>query len=39
MYNSETNSYNTVIEINEARFASDLIINDEYFYVAADNRF
>ena len=38
VYNPENNEYNTVIEINNARFASDLIIDDNYFYVAADNK-
>jgi len=30
--------YNEIIEISDAKFASDLIINEGYFYVAADNR-
>jgi len=38
VYNPDTNTYNTIIEISGARFASDLIIDQEYFYVAADNR-
>tara|TARA_Y100000589_G_scaffold232822_1_gene220357 strand:+ start:2334 stop:3539 length:1206 start_codon:yes stop_codon:yes gene_type:complete len=31
-------SYSEVIEISGAKFASDLIIDGDYFYVAADNR-
>lgn len=31
-------SYSDVIEIEGAKFASDLIIDGDYFYVAADNR-
>ena len=31
-------SYSQVIEITGAKFASDLIIDGEYFYVAADDR-
>ena len=38
VYNPETNTYNTEIEIPNARFASDLIIDDGFFYVAADNK-
>ena len=38
VYNPEDNSYNTIIEIPDARFASDLIIHQDYFYVAADNK-
>jgi len=30
--------YTEIIEITDAKFASDLIINEGYFYVAADNR-
>ena len=37
-YNPVNNSYNTVIEVADARFASDLIIDEPYFYVAADNK-
>lgn len=35
---SDDPTYTEVIEITGAKFASDLIINDDYFYVAADNR-
>ena len=38
VYNPDDNSYNSVIEINGARFASDLVIYGDYFYVAADNK-
>ena len=31
-------SYSEVIEISGAKFATDLIIDGDYFYVAADNR-
>ena len=37
-YNPETNLYNTIIEIPNVRFASDLIIDGNFFYVAADNK-
>ena len=37
-YNPETNLYNTIIEIPNVRFASDLIIDGDFFYVAADNK-
>ena len=37
-YDPETNLYNTIIEIPNVRFASDLIIDGNYFYVAADNK-
>ena len=30
--------YTEIIEITDAKFSSDLIINEGYFYVAADNR-
>ena len=35
---SSNPSYSQVIEITGAKFASDLIIDGEYFYVAADDR-
>lgn len=38
VYDPVQNEYNTVIEIDGARFASDLIIHANYFYVAADNK-
>jgi len=38
IYNAETNTYNTEIEIANSRFASDLIVDDGFFYVAADNK-
>ena len=38
IYNPSTNLYNTIIELDNARFASDLIIFGDYFYVAADNK-
>ena len=38
VYNPQLNEYNTILEINDARFASDLIIADSFFYVAADNK-
>ena len=31
-------SYSEVVEVSGAKFASDLIIDGDYFYVAADNR-
>ena len=37
-YDPLLNEYNTVIEIEDARFASDLIIDESFFYVAADNK-
>ena len=37
-YDIQSNLYNTIIEIEGAKFASDLIIHNEYFYVAADNK-
>jgi len=37
-YDPETNLYNTIIEIPNVRFASDLIIDGSFFYVAADNK-
>ena len=37
-YDPETNLYNTIIEIPNVRFASDLIIDGNSFYVAADNK-
>jgi len=38
VYDIETNTYNTIVEIENVRFASDLIIDEDYFYVAADNK-
>ena len=37
-YNLEKQIYQEEILINNARFASDMIINDDFLYVAADNR-
>ena len=33
-----TQNYTTVVEIDSSRFASDLIIDSTFFYVAADNK-
>ena len=38
IYDLESELYAEPIIINEARFASDMIINDNFLYVAADNR-
>ena len=32
VYNPDTNTYNTIIEISGARFASDLIIDQDAYY-------
>lgn len=37
-YNPTTNEYQTVATLNDMRFASDLIINGNYYYVAADTK-
>ncbi|GIR12503.1 MAG: hypothetical protein CM15mP23_10780 [Cryomorphaceae bacterium] len=37
-YNPTDEVYATVVEIDSSRFASDLIIDSIYFYVAADNK-
>ncbi len=37
-YDPVNNLYNTILEIDDARFASDLIIDGDFFYVAADNK-
>ena len=37
-YNPSTNSYNTIIEIPDVKFATDLVIYENWFFVAADNR-
>ena len=37
-YNPDTELYTEVITIDSARFASDIIIDDNFFYVAADNK-
>ena len=37
-YNPSTNDYQTVATLNDMRFASDLIINGNYYYVAADTK-
>jgi len=37
-YNLESNNYTEIVIIEGARFASDLIIDDNHFYVAADNK-
>ena len=36
-YNPNTQTYTTIDTINGARFASDIIIDESYFYIAADN--
>ena len=38
VYNPENNTYNTIIQIDGSTFASDLIIDENNFYVAADNK-
>ena len=37
-YNPLTETYTQVAEIDSSRFASDLIIDSTFFYVAADNK-
>ena len=37
-YDPFTQNYTTVVEIDSSRFASDLIIDGTFFYVAADNK-
>lgn len=37
-YDPFTESYTSVVEIDSSRFASDLIIDGTFFYVAADNK-
>ncbi len=37
-YDPLTQIYSTVVEIDSSRFASDLIIDSTFFYVAADNK-
>ena len=37
-YDPLTQTYTTVVEIDSSRFASDLIIDSTFFYVAADNK-
>ena len=37
-YNPVTADYNTVAAIADARFASDILIDGDYFYVAADTQ-
>ncbi len=37
-YDPSTQSYSVVAEIDSSRFASDLIIDSTFFYVAADNK-
>ena len=37
-YDPVTETYTQVATIDSARFASDMIIDGEYFYVAADNK-
>ena len=37
-YDLFTETYTTVVEIDSSRFASDLIIDSTFFYVAADNK-
>tara|TARA_B100001142_G_C14348671_1_gene661051 strand:- start:11141 stop:12340 length:1200 start_codon:yes stop_codon:yes gene_type:complete len=38
VYIPENNTYNTIMEIEGATFTTDLIIDGNYFYVAADNK-
>jgi len=37
-YNPQNQTYTVVATIDSTRFASDMIIDGEYFYVAADNK-
>jgi len=37
-YDPVSEVYNTVVEIDSSRFATDLIIDSTFFYVAADNK-
>jgi len=37
-YNPNTQTYNTIDTIPGARFASDLVVDNDFFYVAADNK-
>ena len=37
-YDPTDEVYETVVEIDSSRFASDLVIDSTYFYVAADNK-
>ena len=37
VYNPNTQNYFTIDTIDGARFASDLVVDNDYFYVAADN--
>lgn len=37
-YDPFTESYTSVVEIDSSRFASDLILDSTFFYVAADNK-
>ena len=37
-YDPQTNTYTTIIEISDAKFATDLIIHEDYFFVAADDK-
>ena len=36
-YDVNNNTYTTVNTLSGARFASDMVIKDEYYYVAADS--
>ena len=38
VYSPSDNTYNTIIEIDDVRFASDLVLDGNCFYVAADNK-
>ena len=38
VYNPLNNTYTTIDTIENARFASDLVVSGDYFYVAADNQ-
>ena len=35
-YNPETSEYTTLIEIDSVKFASDMIVDEDFLYVAAD---
>ena len=37
-YDPQTNTYTTIIEISDVKFATDLIIHEDYFFVAADDK-
>ena len=37
-YNPSSNTYETIIQIDNVDFATDIVINEDYFLVAADNK-